>query len=182
MQKIHGKKKNNSECKFDGIKDNRLIKIKDNGNLNLLLRKGVYPYEDMDNWEKFNETTTLPKEAFYSKLNLVGISEANYVHAQKVWEVSGRKYHDLYAQSDTLSLADVFENFRDKCIEIDELDPAQFLSPPELAWQGCLKKTGVKLELLTDYDVLLMVENGIRVGICQATHRYAKANNKYMKN
>ena len=86
MQKIHGKKKNNSECKFDGIKDNRLIKIKDNGNLNLLLRKGVYPYEDMDNWEKFNETTTLPKEAFYSKLNLVGISDANYVHAQKVWE------------------------------------------------------------------------------------------------
>ena len=135
----------------------------------------------MDNWEKFNETTVPPKEAFYSKLNLEGISDADYAHAQKVWEVFGRKYHDLYAQSDTLLLADVFENFRDKCIEIDELDPAQFLSPPELAWQACLKKAEVKLELLTDHDVLLMVGNGIRGGICQATHRYAKAN-KDMKN
>ena len=91
-------------------------------------------------------------------------------------------YHDLYVQSDTLLLADVFENFRNKCIEIYELDPAHFLSAPGLAWQACLKKTKVKLELLTDIDMLLMVEKGIRGGICQAIHRYAKANNKYMKN
>ena len=77
-------------------------------------------------------------------------------------------------------LADVFENFRDKCIEIYELDPAHFLSAPGLAWQACLKKTKVELELLTDIDMLLMVEKGIRGGICQATHRYAKENNKYM--
>ena len=77
-------------------------------------------------------------------------------------------------------LADVFENFRNKCIEIYELDPAHFLSAPGLAWQACLKKTKVKLELLTDIDMLLMVEKGIRGGICQATHRYAKENNKYM--
>ena len=91
-------------------------------------------------------------------------------------------YYDLYAQCDTLLLADVFENFRNKCIEIYELDPAHFLSAPGLAWEVCLKKTGVKLELLTDYDMLLMVEGGIRGGMCQATHRYAKANNKHMKN
>ena len=89
-------------------------------------------------------------------------------------------YHDLYIQSDTLLLADVFENFRNKCIEIYELDPAHFLSAPRLAWQACLKKTRVNLELLADIDMLLMVEKGIRGGIFQATHRYARANNKYM--
>ena len=79
-------------------------------------------------------------------------------------------------------LADVFKNFRDKFIEIYGLDPAHFLSAPGLAWQACLKKTKVELELLTNIDMLLMVEKGIRGGICQAIHRYAKANNKYMKN
>ena len=92
------------------------------------------------------------------------------------------EYHDLYVQSDTLLLADVFENFRNMCIKVYELDPAHFLSLPGLAWQACLKKTNVKLELLTDYDMLLMVEEGIRGGICHSIHRHAKANNKYMKN
>ena len=123
---------------------------------------------DMDNRKKFDETTLTPKEAFYSKLKLEGISDANYAHAQKVWEVFGIKnrveYHDWYAQSDTLLLADVFENFRNMCHEIYGFDPTYFLSAPGLAWQACLKKTGVKLELLTDYDMLLMVEKGIRGG------------------
>ena len=88
----------------------------------------------------------------------------------------------MSAQSDTLLLVDVFENFRDKCNEIYGLNPVYFVFASGLIWQACLKKTGVKLELLTDYDMLLMVEKGIRGGICQATHRYAKANNKYMKN
>ena len=92
------------------------------------------------------------------------------------------EYYDLYVQSDSLLLADVFENFRNKCLKVYELDPAHFLSLPGLAWQACLKKTSVKLELLTDYDMLLMVEEGTRGGICHAIHRYAKANNKYMKN
>ena len=89
-------------------------------------------------------------------------------------------YHDLYVQSDTLLLADVFENFRNKCIEIYELDPAHFLSAPGLAWQACLKKTGVKLELLSDIDMILIVEKDIHGGMCQVVYRYAKANNKYM--
>ena len=90
------------------------------------------------------------------------------------------EYHDLYVQSDTLFLADVFENFRNRFIEIYELDPAHFLSAPGLAQQACLKRTGVKLELLTDHDMLMMVEKRIRGRICQALYRYAKANNKYM--
>ena len=91
-------------------------------------------------------------------------------------------YHDLYVQTDTLLLADVYENFRNKCLEIYGLDPWYFYSAPGLAWHACLKNTGVKLKLLTDIDVLLMIENSIRGGMCQAIHRYAKANNKYMKN
>ena len=79
-------------------------------------------------------------------------------------------------------LADVFENFRNKCLEIYELDPAHFLSAPGLAWQACLKKTEVKLELLTNIDMLLMIKKGIRGGMCHAIHRYSKANNKYMEN
>ena len=88
----------------------------------------------------------------------------------------------MYVQSDTLLLADVFENFRNKCIEIYELDPAHFLSAPGLAWQCCLKKTEVELELLTNIDMLLMAEKESNGGICQVIHRCAKANNKYMKN
>ena len=140
----------------------------------------------MDSWQKFCETTIPPKEAFYSELNLEDITDKNCAHAKKLWKVFEIKnrgeYHDLYVQCDTLLLADVFENFRDKCIEIYELDPAHFLSAPGLAWQACLKKTKVELELLTDIDMLLMVEKGIRGRICQAIHRYAKANNKYMNN
>ena len=92
------------------------------------------------------------------------------------------EYHDLYVQSDTLLLADVFENFRNTCLKVYELDPTHFLSLPGLAWQACLKKTNIKLELLTDYDMLLMVEEGIRDGICHSVNRHAKANNKYMEN
>ena len=87
----------------------------------------------------------------------------------------------MYVQSDTSLLADVFENFRNKCIEIYGFDPSHFLYACGLSWQACLKKTGVKLELLTDSDMLMMIEKGIRGGMCQARHRYAKANNKYIK-
>ena len=89
----------------------------------------------------------------------------------------------MHVKSDTLLLADVFENFKNMCLDIYGLDPVLLLvSAPGLAWQACLKKTQVKLELLPDYDMQLMIEKWIRGGICQASHRYAKANNKYMKN
>ena len=147
-----------------------------NGNLNkfvLLLRKGVYPYEHMGSWERYHETSLPDKKAFYSELNLEDITDKDYEYAQKVREVFEIKnlgeYHDLYVQSDTLLLADVFGNFRDKCIEIYELGPAHFLSAPGLAWQACLKKKKVNLELLTNIDMLFMVEKGIKGGICQAT-------------
>ena len=126
-----------------------------------MLRKGIYPYEYIDSWKKFNGNTIPPKEAFYSKLNLEGISNADYEHVKKVWEAfeirNCSEYHDLYVQCDTLLLADVYENFRDNCIEIYELDPALFLSASELAWQAYLKKAKVELELLTNIDMLLMV-------------------------
>ena len=151
-----------------------------------MLRKGVYPYEYMDSWEKVNETSLPSKEDFYSNLNMEDIDDIDYRHGNSVFK--GFKlenlgdYHDLYVQSDTLLLADVFNNFRDMCIKDYELDPAHFLSLPGLAWQACLKKTNIELELLTDYDMLLIVEEGIRGGICHSIHRYAKANHKYMKN
>ena len=118
----------------------------------LLLRKGVYPYEYMDDWEKFNETTLPEKEEFYSNLNMEDITDADYMHAKRVckdFEIKNLgEYHDLYLKSDTLLLADVFENFSKMCLNIYQLDPAKFLSAPGLAWQAALKKTRVKLDLL----------------------------------
>ena len=151
----------------------------------MLLRKGVYPYEYIDEWDKFNEKVLPGKESFYSNLTLENITEIDYVHANNVFKKFNNnlgEYHDLYVKSYTLLLADIFKNFRQSCLENYVLDPAHFVSLPlPLAWQACLKKTNVELELLTDYDMVLMVEEGIRGGICHAIQRYAKANNKYMK-
>ena len=112
-----------------------------NGDLNkiiFLLRKGVYPYEYMDSWQRFDETSLPDKEVFYSSLNMEDITDVDYRHGKKVFEYFINNnlgdYHDLYVQSDTLLLADVFENFRDMCIKIYELDPAHFLSAPGIAW------------------------------------------------
>ena len=128
-----------------------------NGNINkfvLLLKKGVHPYENMDSWERFYETSLPDKKYFYSELYLEDVTDEDYTYVQKVFKELKMKnlgdYRDLYVQSNTLVLADVFENFRNKCTEIYELDPAHFLSTSGLAWQVCLKKTEVELELLTD--------------------------------
>ena len=150
----------------------------------ILLRKGVYPYEYMDEWNKFNEEVLPSKESFYSNLTLENITKTDYAHANNAFKKFNinnlGEYHDLYVRSDTLLLADVFENFRKTCIKNYKLDPAHFISLPGLAWQASLKKANVELELLTDYDMFLMIEEGMRGGICHAMHRYAKANNKYM--
>ena len=113
------------------------------------------------------------------------ISEIDYRHATEVFNKFNIKnlgeYHDLYVQSDTLLLADVFNSFRNLCVETYQLDPAYFLSLPGLAWQACLKRTEVKLELISDIDMLFMIEEGIKGGICHSVLRHTKANNKYMK-
>ena len=151
---------------------------------NLLARKGVYPYEYMDSLEKLKETTLPPKEAFYSRLNDGGISDEDYAHAQNVWKTFKMKYfkdyHELYNKVDVLLLADVFENFRNICLKNYELDPAHYYTAPGLAWDAALKVTDVNLELLSDIDMLLMVEKGTRGGVSMVSNRYGKANNKYM--
>ena len=177
---IHYKKKFNKDL-MKKFKNTYSFCNNDLNKFILLLRKGVYPYEYMDSWERFNETSLASKEDFYSHLKMEDIHEIGYRHGNNVFKSLKLEnlgdYHDLYVKSDTLLLAGVFENFRDICIKEYELDPAHFVSLPGLAWQVCLKKTNIELELLTDYDILLMVEKGIRGGICHSIHRYATVNN-----
>ena len=150
----------------------------------LIKQKGFYPYEYMDTEEKFNKTKLPPREAFYSKLSGKGISEKDYKHAWNVWNTFKMKtfkdYHKLYNETDVLLLADVFENFRDLCLKIYGLDPVYYYTAPGLAWDACLKMTNINLELLSDPNMLLMFEKGIRGGISIISNRYGEANNKYM--
>jgi len=147
----------------------------------LLYKKGVYPYEYMDAWERFSETRLPEKERFYSSLTEEHITDEEYERAQEVWKAYGCKnlgdYHDLYVKTDVAQLADVFENFRKVCQEQYGLDPAHYFTSPGLSWDALLKKTGVELELLTDYEMHLFVERGMRGGISMVSKRYAKANN-----
>ena len=132
------------------------------------MRKGVYPYKYMDDWGKIIGTLLPEKEDFHSHLNMEDITDVDYSHSKRMCKEfkirNLEDYHGLYVQRNTLLLADVFESFRNMCLEIYELDPARFLSTPRLAWQIALKKT--KLHLLSNIDMLLMVEEGIRGGIC----------------
>ena len=150
----------------------------------LIKQKGFYPYEFMDTEEKFNDTKLPPREVFYSKLSGKGITEKNYKHACNVWNTFKMKtfkdYHKLYNETDVLLLADVFENFRNLCLKIYGLDPVYYFTAPGLAWDACLKMTNINLELLSDPNMLLMFEKGIRGGISIISNRYGEANNKYM--
>lgn len=152
--------------------------------LDLMVRKGVYPYDYMDSFEKFNHK--LPsKEDFYSILNDQHISNEDYEHAQNVWNKFSLKnmgdYHNLYLKSDILLLADVFENFRNTCLEYYKLDPCHYFTSPGLSWDAMLKMTNIKLELMTDIDMFQFIEKGLPGGISYIANRYSKANNKYMK-
>ncbi|KAL9982414.1 hypothetical protein ACROYT_G004452 [Oculina patagonica] len=147
-------------------------------------RKGIYPYDYMDSFDKFN--AELPtKEEFYSILNNEHISDKDYKHAENVWKTFKIKnmgeYHDLYLKSDVLLLADVFESFRKTCLEYYKLDPCHYFTSPGLSWDAMLKMTDIKLELMTDVDMYQFIEKGMRGGISYIAHRYGKANNKYMK-
>ena len=165
----------------------RLFGFEDYSDLqyDLLTRKGVYPYEYVNSWDRFEETQFPPISAFHSNLNMSSISEEDYQHAQRVWKEFGihnlRDYHDLYLRTDVVLLANVYEAFTDTCLKHYKLDPVHFYTSPWLAWKACLKHTGIKLELLTDPDMLLIFERGIRGGITQAVRKYASANNKYMR-
>ena len=155
-----------------------------NKKFELMTSKGVYPYDYMDSFYKFNEQ--LPsKEEFYSILNNESITNEAYQHAKKVWRTfklrNMGEYHDLYLKSDVLLLADVFENFRKTCLNYYKLDPCHYFSSPGLSWDAMLKMTNIKLELMTDIDMFQFIEKGMRGGISYIANRYGKANNKYIK-
>lgn len=138
----------------------------------------------MDSWEKLEELELPSKKDFYDDLNDSKISDEDYKFAQKVWTTfnigSMREYTQLYLKTDVLLLADIFENFRDNCIKLYELDPAHYYTLPGYSWDCMLKHTKVAIELLTDIDMLLFVERGLRGGISQCSNRYSEANNQYM--
>ena len=152
----------------------------------LVKRKGVYPYDYMDSFSKFNDTELPQREDFYSLLTDNNISEDDYSHAKNVWNTFNLQnmgeYHDLYLQTDILLLVDVFENFRKTCLTYYKLDPLHYITSPGLAWDAMLKMTGINIELITDIDMQLFIEKRLRGGISYIAHRYATANNKYIKN
>ena len=154
--------------------------------LELLSRKGVYPYRYMDSFGRFQEENLPSRSAFYNDLEEVDISEEDYAHAQRVWKTFNihnlGQFHNLYMESDVHLLADVFENSRSLCLDIYGLDAAHFYTAPGLAWQAALKMTGVDLELLTDPDMHLFIERGLRGGVAMISKRFAEANNPYLQN
>ena len=155
------------------------------GNINLMARKGIYSYDHMDSFEKFNKTELPTKEDFYSILNNEHITDKQYEHAKNVWNTfelkSMGEYHDLYLKSDVLLLVDVFENLRKTCIQYYKLDPCHYFTSPGLSWDAALKMTDITLELMVDIDMFQFIEKGMRGGVSYIANRYGKANNKYMK-
>ena len=155
------------------------------GDYNLMKKKGVYPYDYMNSFSRFNENQLPKREEFYSILNDTDISEDDYKHAQKVWDAfkirNLGEYHDLYLKTDILLLADVFENFRKTCLHHYRLDPSHYMSSPGLSWDAMLKMAKINLDLISDIDMQLFIEKGLRGGISYISHRHGKANNKYMR-
>uniref|UniRef100_A0A2S2QNX5 DNA-directed DNA polymerase n=1 Tax=Sipha flava TaxID=143950 RepID=A0A2S2QNX5_9HEMI len=147
----------------------------------LVTRKGVFPYEYTDRWDRLAETSLPECSEFFSALREEHVAIAEHEHTIRVWDHFDCRtvgdYSDLYLKIDVLLLADVFENFRDICMQTYNLDPAYYYTAPGFSFDCMLKYTSARLELLTDYDMLLMIERGIRGGLVQASTRYAKANN-----
>jgi hypothetical protein len=152
----------------------------------LACQKGIYPYEYMDSFERFDESKLPPIEKFYSSLNESSVSKDEYKHAINVFNTLKMsnlgQYHDFYLKTDVLLLADIFETFRNTIHNTHKLEPVYYFTLPSYSWDAMLYKTKVKFELLHDYEMYCMIEKGIRGGISVISHRYAKANNKYMKN
>ncbi|GFX46924.1 uncharacterized protein TNCV_4040681 [Trichonephila clavipes] len=154
--------------------------------IDLLLRKGVFPYDYFDSFEKCKDSCLPPISKFYNKLNEEAISVEDYNHACKVFNEfhlnNLGEYCDLYVKTDVLLLTDLFENFRKICMQTYKLDPCWYFTTPALSWDAMLLHTKVAIELFTDYNMLLFIEKGVRGGISQCYNRYAIANNRYMSN
>ena len=152
--------------------------------MDLLCKKGIYPYSYMKSFDVFEETSLPPQEAFRNDLTGDDIKQEDYDFAQQVWTTmncqSMGEYHDLYLYQDIFLLADIFEQFRQVCLRHYELDPAHYYTIPGLAWDGALKYTQVKLVTLHDIEMHQFLEKGMRGGISMISHRYAKANNPYL--
>lgn len=153
--------------------------------VHMLERKGVFPYDYVDSIQRLEERSLPSKSDFYSELNDEEIDDDEYKFACEMWEKFNIKtlgeYSDLYLKTDVLLLTDIFENFREICHKIYKLDPAHYFTSPGLSFDAMLKYTNIEIELMTDVDMLLFVERGIRGGITQCNQRYIQANNKYMK-
>ena len=158
--------------------------VKNDYDLDLLTDKGIYPYDYMNDFNKFNETELPSKKEFYSQLVEEDITDEDYERATHIWKHFNIKnlgeYHDLYLKTDVLLLTDVFENFRTQCLKDYDLDPAHYFTLPNFAWDAMLLKTGITLDLIYNEDMYKMVERGLRGGMCQVSNRKAEANNKYM--
>ena len=169
----------------DNLKDLPIMERFYSGkDLELLRRKGVYCYDHMDDWSKFDETSLPAMIAFHSTLTGRDISLEDYHHARDVWNHfkirNLGEYSDLYLKTDVILLADAFETFRKFGLETYRLDPAHYCTLPSFAWDACLLYTGAKLELLQDVDMYTFFESGIRGGVSMISGRYAKANNPYL--
>ena len=151
---------------------------------NLILRKGIYPYEYIDSFDKLDELQLAPIEKFYSALTDNSVSPSDYEHAENVWNEFNCKtlgdYHDVYLQTDVTLLADVFQAFRKTCIKAYKLDPLHYYTAPGLSWDALLKCTKIDLELLKDIDMHMFIEKGMRGGISMVSKRHAKANNPHI--
>lgn len=154
--------------------------------LKLLRQKGIYPYDYMNAHSKYNETQLPSKVCFYNSLNCQHISDDEYLHAQSIWQSfninSLGEYTDLYLKTDVILLSDVFEKFRQTCLDHYQLDPAYYITAPSLSWDAMLLYTGVKLELIHSLEMYEFLEKGIRGGLAQCSLRHAQANNKYLPN
>ena len=152
----------------------------------LVTQKGVYPYEYMDSLDRFDETQLPPKESFHSSLSDESISDQDYKHAQQVWDTFNcatlGDYHDIYLETDVLLLADVFENFRKAAMATYGLDPALYYTLPGYSWDCLLKLSNIELEQITEPDMYLFNEKGLRGGISIVSHLHAIANNPQMQN
>lgn len=150
----------------------------------LLRRKGIYCYDYVDSWKRYEDCQLPDKKYFFNKLSGENISEEDYKHAQKVWQVFQIKnlgeYTDLYLMCDVLLLCDVFEKFRVMSLNSYNLDPCYYVSSPSLSWDAMLLFTKVELDLISDIEMYQMLENGIRGGLAQCSLRHAKANNVYL--